>query len=163
MFKKAKNFLIKTDNTYVVIIFVIFIFMTSILYNLLLMVLNLKTEVDNIQFYESIIEAIIFAVVLAPVIETFLFLYLFFQFLKTKLNSNYIILLSALCFSLLHYPKNFSITETLNVFIVGLILGYAYKIFLHKNVLPFWYVVATHAFINLIGIMIHFFLPEVSS
>lgn len=163
MIKKIENYLIKTENKYLVLIFVIFIFLTSTLYNILLKVFNIKTEVDNIQFYDSIFEIFIFAVVLAPVIETFLFLYLFFQFLKTKLNYNYIIFLSALCFSLLHLPKNFNVTETLNVFIVGLILGYAYKIFSYKNVPPFWYVGGIHAFINLIGIMTYFFLPEVSS
>ena len=160
MVKKIENFLIKTNNKILVLFFVIFIFITSIVYNILLKLFNLKTEVDNMQFYESIFEVFIFAIVLAPIIETFLFLYLFFQFLKTKLNSNYIILLSALCFSLLHYPKNFSATETLNVFIVGLIFGYAYKIFFYKGVPPFWYVVMIHACINLIGIMTYFFLPE---
>jgi membrane protease YdiL (CAAX protease family) len=123
----------------------------------------MKTEVNNMRYYESVFEVFIFAVALAPIIETFLFLYLFFQFLKTKLNSNYIILLSALCFSLLHYPKNFSVTETLNVFTVGLIFGYAYKIFIFKSVPPFWYVVTIHAGINLIGIITYFFLPEVTN
>lgn len=163
MVKKIENFLIKTENKFVVLFFVIFTFITSIVYNILLKLFHMKTEVDNMQFYASIFEVFIFAIVLAPIIETFLFLYLFFQFLKTKLSSSYIILLSALCFSLLHYPKNFSVTETLNVFIVGLILGYAYKIFLYKSVPPFWYVATIHACLNLIGIMTYFFLPEVTN
>ncbi|SDC59078.1 CAAX protease self-immunity [Algoriphagus faecimaris] len=163
MIKKIENYLIKTGSNFVILIFVIFIFLISILYNILLQLFTIKSKVDSIQFYDSILEIFIFAVVLAPVIETFIFLYLFFHFLKTKLNSRYIIFLSALCFSLIHFPKNFSVTETLNVFIVGLILAYAYKIFSYKNKPAFWYVVAIHAFINLIGIMTHFFLPEVSS
>lgn len=163
MVKKIENFLIKTKKKFVVLFFVIFTFTTSILYNILLKLFNMIIEVDNMQFYESIFEVFIFAVVLAPIIETFLFLYLFFEFLKSKLSSNYIILLSALSFSLIHYPKNFSVPETLNVFIVGLILGYAYKIFIYKNAPPFWYVVTIHACINLIGIMTYFLLPEVTN
>lgn len=163
MVKNINNFLIEMRDKFVVIFFVIITIVISIVYNILLSAFKVKTEVDNMQFYESIIEVFLFAVVLAPIIETFLFLYLFFQFLKTKLNSKNIILFSALCFSLIHYPKNFSVTETLNVFIVGLILGYAYKIFLCKRLPPFWYVVAIHACINFIGIMIYFFLPEVTN
>lgn len=161
MVKNLEIFLIKKNNIFIVIVFVTSIFTTSVLYNILLKVFNLKMEFDSIQLYESFFEAFIFAVLLAPVIETFLFLYLFFQFLKTKLKSHFIIFLSALCFCIIHYPKNFSIIEILNVFIVGLIFGYAYKIFLHKNVQPFWYVATIHSLINLIGIVAYFLLPEV--
>ncbi|HMP28486.1 MAG TPA: CPBP family intramembrane metalloprotease [Saprospiraceae bacterium] len=155
--KNIEHYLVKAKNIYSITFIILFAFSLSIILNVITRSLNPETDIDNMKYYNSIGEMIIFGIFLAPIIETFLFQYLFFTILaKRNMKIGYIILISSLFFSLIHIPRNFSILDSFNAFVVGLVFGYAYKIFLLKKEPPFWFIVLIHAGLNFIGILLYY-------
>jgi len=82
-------------------------------------------------------------VLLAPLLETFLLQYLPFVWLAKSLRPGYIILLSALVFSLLHH---YSIVYMISAFSAGMLYAIAY--YLRSKTNPFLTVFAIHAGYN---------------
>lgn len=100
-------------------------------------------EVKNTTILDNIV-----AVFLAPPLETLLFQYLIINILQkiTKLRLRYIILISSIIFSIVHYSSVYSV---IFAFLMGFILAYSYAVYQNKKESAFWVTTLIHALKNL--------------
>lgn len=97
----------------------------------------------------SLTEIFILSVIVGPLIETFLFQYIVIELLYSlkKIKTNFIVIISALVFSLIH---NYNLIYIIVTFIAGLIYA-LYYVYLKKTKkkYPFMYIWMLHTLYNL--------------
>lgn len=100
---------------------------------------------------DKLIDQFIFGVLLIPLLETLIHQTAPIILLKkyTRLKPGTIILVSAILFGAVHF---YSVSYIFYAFLIGLILAYAYMIYLEKNASAFWVVAAIHSLRNLFSL-----------
>lgn len=116
----------------------------------------------GVQFFHDLdlIEQIFWGVIFGPIVETIIFHFLLLELLlhmfkKTKHKEYWVILISAIPFSLIHY---YSIQYKIYSFFAGIIFSSAYITARKKNMLPVAVVFMIHALYNLIAFSYNYFL-----
>lgn len=118
--------------------------------------LSFKTlQLDDIGFSEPLINldkpvltvtVSISILVLAPIVETALFQTLIYKLTKwCRFNNITIVLISAVCFGLMHY---YSLLYMISTFFTGGILMYVYILRSEYNNKPYWSVTLAHFMLN---------------
>ncbi|CCZ07488.1 CPBP family intramembrane glutamic endopeptidase [Culturomica massiliensis] len=112
-------------------------------------------QLEDIQFREELINPeqptltvtiLISALILAPIVETALFQTLIYQLKKwLHFNNITIVLISSVCFSLVH---NFSLLYIISTFFIGSILMYTYILRSEYNNKPYWSMTLAHSTLN---------------
>ncbi len=117
-------------------------------------------QLDDIQFREELINPeqptltvtiLISTLILAPIVETALFQTFIYQFKRwLHLNNLTIVLISSICFSLIH---NFSLLYMISTFFTGSILMYGYILRSEYNNKPYWSVTLAHSTLNAFALL----------
>ena len=117
-------------------------------------------QLDDIQFREELINPeqptltvtiLISTLILAPIVETALFQTLIYKFKKwLHFNNITIVLISAVCFSLIH---NFSLLYIISTFFIGSILMYTYILRSEYNNKPYWSMTLAHSTVNAFALL----------
>lgn len=154
---KFFNFFYKLNTTLSIFLFAFLIISFSLIYYNVLELLKIFVDLDNLRFYESDIELIFFAIIFAPIFETLIFQTLLYKLLG-KFPYKITIIVSASLFSIVHFPKNESFYEIVDVFFAGLVFATAYYIYKIKNVSATKNVILIHALCNTISILSFFIL-----
>lgn len=162
------NILLKVDkllNSINTIIFIIvmelLLFIPSILVNVILHLLGFNGDVGGPKAITklTIIPLIIVTSIIVPIIETFIFQFGIIRILEkfeiTKNKPVFMILISAIVFSLNH---TYSYAYILDTFLVGVLLAYSFLIYANKNKNPFLVVCVIHSVRNLIITVFSLFL-----
>jgi membrane protease YdiL (CAAX protease family) len=150
-------FLKKLSTFYIILLGLFLLIFTSAIFTFFLYLFNeqvVNKEVrDKILSSESGVYYQFFMnVFFAPFIETLFFQKWIIQFVRFfykdgkyfKISS---ILLSSVCFGLMHF---YSLLYMLKTFLLGIVLAFFYVEFNHKKLNSFWIVFAMHAIFNLI-------------
>lgn len=140
-----------------------FFLMVLVAVNLIKVIVYLPFKIlqlDDIQFREELINSeqptltvtiLISALILAPIVETALFQTFIYKLTKwLHLNNITIVLISSICFSLIH---NFSLLYMISTFFTGSILMYAYILRSEYNNKPYWSVTLAHSTLNAFALL----------
>ncbi|MGF1587044.1 MAG: type II CAAX prenyl endopeptidase Rce1 family protein [Bacteroidales bacterium] len=163
-YNKIKNYNIITSITRNPFLLILtFILLLVISNTIITGVLFLIGQLDaGPQFYHELnfAEQIFWGVVFGPIVETIIFHFLLmelllFIFKKTKNQEYWVVLISAIIFSLIHY---YSIQYRIYSFFAGIIFSSAYLVARKNKMLPFAVVFIIHSVYNLISFSYIYFL-----
>lgn len=96
------------------------------------------------------------AIVLAPLLETLIFQAMIITILEGfSLNNSLKILISAVCFAMIHLVYN--IFHAMGAFLIGIILAYSFILYKEKSQNPILIVTFIHGLINTLSIVTSYF------
>ena len=117
-------------------------------------------RLDDIQFNEPLInlekpvltvDLLLGILIFAPIVETALYQTLIFKLTKwCRFNNITIVLISAVCFGLMHY---YSLLYMISTFFTGSILMYVYILRSEYNNKPYWSVTLAHFMLNAFALL----------
>lgn len=117
-------------------------------------------RLDDIQFNEPLINLkqpiitvnlLIDTLIFAPIVETALFQTLIFKLTKwLHFNNITIVLISAICFGLIH---DYSLLYIISTFFIGSILMYTYILRSEYNNKPYWSMTLAHSTVNAFALL----------
>jgi hypothetical protein len=91
---------------------------------------------------------------IAPLFETLITQFLPIEIFKGRVNEAICVLLSALCFSILHF---YGIAYMINTFFIGIVFAIGYILWNKPNTIhAFWIICIVHSLRNLISFLITF-------
>ena len=117
-------------------------------------------QLDDIQFNEPLInlekpvltvDLLLDILIFAPIIETALYQTLIFKLTKwLHFNNITIVLISAICFGLMH---DYSLFYMISTFFIGSILMYTYILRSEYNNKPYWSMTLAHSAVNAFALL----------